>query len=241
MRVLVTRPLPEGERTAAALRGLGHEVILAPVLRIEAIANAAIGADPFAGVILTSANGARALAGHPQAGALLTLPVFTVGARTAEAARRAGFADVILAGGDARALVRFVAERRGGSAGRLLYAAGEDRALDVVGMLAVHGIAVKTVVVYRAVAAPQLVPPLLAALPQVEAVLHYSRRSAETLLSASRANGLEGTALALRHYCISAAVAEPLAAAGCRVIVATEPTEPALLDCLEAPSGKLPP
>ena len=36
MRLLVTRPEPDNERTAAALRALGHEVMLAPLLAIEA-------------------------------------------------------------------------------------------------------------------------------------------------------------------------------------------------------------
>ena len=32
MRILVTRPLPDGERTAAALRARGHDVLLVPLM-----------------------------------------------------------------------------------------------------------------------------------------------------------------------------------------------------------------
>ena len=51
MRLLVTRPEPDNERTAAALRAQGHEVVLAPLLRIEAVRRcrsrrAAVGRDP---------------------------------------------------------------------------------------------------------------------------------------------------------------------------------------------------
>ena len=37
MKLLVTRPEPDGERTAEALRARGHEVLLAPMLRMQAV------------------------------------------------------------------------------------------------------------------------------------------------------------------------------------------------------------
>ena len=66
MRLLVTRPEPDNVRTAAALRAKGHEVVLAPLLHIEAVADADLGAPPWAAILLTSANGARAIADHPR-------------------------------------------------------------------------------------------------------------------------------------------------------------------------------
>ena len=36
MTVLVTRPEPDNETTATALRAKGHEVLLSPMLRFEA-------------------------------------------------------------------------------------------------------------------------------------------------------------------------------------------------------------
>src|SRR5262249_33061019 len=71
MRLLGTRPEPDNERTAATLRAKGHDVMLAPMLRIEAVPNVDLGAPPWSGVLLTSANGARALAAHPRRGELL--------------------------------------------------------------------------------------------------------------------------------------------------------------------------
>src|SRR5947209_250139 len=84
MRLLVTRPEPDGERTAAALRARGHEVTLAPLLRIEPVAFD-LPQQSFAAVVLTSANAARALAGHPARAALTALPALVVGGRSAEA------------------------------------------------------------------------------------------------------------------------------------------------------------
>src|SRR4030088_3031309 len=111
MRLLVTRPEPDNARTAAALRAKGHEVVLAPLLHIEAVAGATLGAPPWAAILLTSANGARALASHPQRGELLAVPVLAVGRSSADAARAAGFADVTSADGDADDLARLAARR----------------------------------------------------------------------------------------------------------------------------------
>src|SRR4029078_7674782 len=105
----------------------------------------------------TSANAARALAQHPRRGELVGLACFTVGNRTAEAARTAGFTNTISAGGGVCNLVDLVAGKFDRSA-RLLYLAGEDRAGDLAGDLARRGITVETVVIYRAIAAEKLPP-----------------------------------------------------------------------------------
>src|SRR5215475_12040411 len=97
VRLLVTRPEPEGAQTAARLRTRGHEVVLAPLLRIEPLADAVIGTGPWAGVSFTSANAVRAVAMHGRFGELAGLPAYVVGARTGEAAKAAGFSDVVSA------------------------------------------------------------------------------------------------------------------------------------------------
>ena len=154
MRLLITRPEPDNERTAATLRALSHEVMLAPLLRIEAIGDADLGAPPWAAILLTSANGARAIAGHPRRGELMGLPVLAVGESTAIAARAAGFGNVTSADGDARDLVRLAVARFTASSLPLLYLAGEDRTGDLAGELAAQGQTVRTVVIYRAAKAP---------------------------------------------------------------------------------------
>ena len=77
-------------------------------------------------------------------------PVLAVGRRTAAAARAAGFSDVTLAGGTAAELGAQLTKRFM-SSGPLLYLAGEDRSHDLTAELAPHGVAVCTVVAYRAV------------------------------------------------------------------------------------------
>jgi uroporphyrinogen-III synthase len=234
MRVVVTRPLPEGERTAGALRAGGHQPIVAPLMRIEAI-TADLAGD-WTAVIITSANAVRALAGNPEKSKLAHLPLFVVGRRTADGAREAGFANVTSADSDGHNLAELIAARCKGSLLPLLYLAGADRAVNLEGELRQLGVAAKTVVVYRAVTMPY--PPELAEALRAgaaDAVLHFSRHSADNYLAGARNTGIAPLALSPWHLCISAPVAEPLSAAGAaRVRIAVRPDEAALLALVES-------
>ncbi len=230
MRLLVTRPEPDNQRTATALRGLGHDVMLAPLLRIETVADADLGPASWAAVLLTSANGARAAASHLRHGELRALPVLAVGPGSAEAARATGFADVVSADGDGRDLARRAAQRFAGSHLPLLYLAGADRARDLAGELSAHGLSVRTVVVYRAAEAAAFPPAVRTALEQgrIDGVLHFSRRSVDSFLACGR--DLTERALAPVHYCLSVRAAEPLRSAGAAAVhVAAQPDEARLL------------
>lgn len=230
MRLLVTRPKPDNERTAAALRANGHDVMLAPMLRIEAVPNVDFGAPPWSGVLLTSANGARALAEHPRPSELRALPVLAVGRASADVARAAGFADVTSADGDADDLVRLAAARFAGSRHALLYPAGEDRSRDLAGALSAQGVVVHTVVAYRAVVASEFAVEVRNALAQgrIDGVLHFSRRSVDSYLLCGRA--IQNEALAPMHYCLSERAAEPLRVAGAaRIAVSAQPDEASLI------------
>lgn len=237
MRLLVTRPEPDAERTANALRRRGHTVVVAPLLHIEPVERAAIGPGPFAAILVTSANAATAIVRHPRFAQLRALPVFAVGDRTAEAMRDAGFADVNSATGSVGDLAQLIAERARPRAS-LLYLAGADRAVDLAGTLSGRGFAVSTAVIYRAVAADVLPAAAIAALNEgIDGVLHFSRRSAETYAKASQAAGLDQSALTRpAHFCMSGQVAEPLRQTGAvDIYVAPEPTEAALLALIPPP------
>ena len=237
MRLVVTRPQADGERTAAALRARGHEVLLAPLMQVEPVATDIFG--NWGGIIITSANAANAIAGNPACETLRKLPLFAVGRRSADAARQAGFTDVTSAGGDVHDLVRLIAERRADAAAPLLYLAGEDRAADLVGELVMHGVAAETAVVYRAATAP-FPPELTAALQagEIDAVLHFSKRSAENYLAGAAQAGVAAQAMSVRHICLSAQIAAPLADAGAgRIAIAPRPDEAALIASLEQPQA----
>jgi uroporphyrinogen-III synthase len=233
MRLLVTRPEPDATRTAEALRARGHEVLVAPLLSTQTID--AEFARAYGAVLMTSANAARAIAAHKRAAELRALPAYVVGSRTAEAAREAGFSDVESADGALTDLVRLVATRCAGGRAPLLYLAAENRTGELAGDLSAHGIVVETVVVYRALAAERLPPQVTQSLSdeQLDGALHYSRRSAATLIELSRSAGVLSAVLDLTHYCVSEEAAVPLREAGAtRVSVAPRPLEAALIGML---------
>ena len=239
MAVLVTRPHPDDEATAAGLRARGFEVLRAPMLRFEPVAFNEDMDARYGAVIVTSANALRGLTPHLKSHRLLELPLFAVGEQTATAARHAGFTHVISAHGDATALRDLVLARmkakelKKGST--LLYLAGADLASDLAGELGEHGLRVVTQTTYRMLpvaSLPREVSDAFAA-NEVEAVLHYSRRSARAFLEAARAAGVEISALAIPQCCISAAVAAVIRDAGAtQVMVASSPDENALFEAL---------
>ncbi len=236
VRLLLTRPQPDAARTAVALRTLGHEPTVAPLFEIEILSNADLSAGSWRAFLVTSANALRGLAGPAHRVEVRHVPVFTVGDRTAQAVRDAGFTAVTSAGGDVNDLADLVAARLNPPA-RLLYLTGEDRSGDLAGTLRARGFVVDMVVVYRAVVAETLPAQAAAALTSgIDGVLHYSRRSAETYVSAARAAGLLASALKPIHFCLSAQVAEPLAQAGASAIrIAPRPVETDLIGLIPSP------
>jgi len=238
--ILVTRPHPDSAATAAALRAKGFEVLLAPMLRFEPVAFHLDENARFEAVIVTSSNALRALDESPAHRDLLGLPLLAVGERTAQAARASGFGNVTAAGGDATSLrdliVAQARARRIRKAGRLLYLAAADRARELGADLGELGFNVTTVTVYRMNTVADLPPEVRDACVagRIEAVLHYSARSARAFLDAVRGAGIEISALALPHCCFSDAVAAIVRDGGAtQVAVARVPDENAMFEALD--------
>ncbi|MDE2375692.1 uroporphyrinogen-III synthase [Bradyrhizobium sp.] len=240
MAILVTRPHPDNESTAAGLRARGHDVLLAPALKFEPIPFRHDSEAGYDGIMVTSANAIRSIAPQLQDRNLKKLPLFAVGEHTAASARAAGFAAVIVAGGDAAALRDKVRESARNKLlkkkGRLLYLAGADLSRDLAGELGAEGFEVVTQTAYRMAPVRHLPRDVCDgfAAHRIQAVLHYSRRSAQAFLEAARAEGVEITALAIPQCCLSEAVAGVLREAGAsQVAVAAAPDENALFGTLE--------
>ncbi len=244
MRVWVARPEADARRTAARLVALGHVPLVAPVLAVIPSRDAAPDGT-FAGVLLTSANAVAALdeAGRAALVARTSaraegIPVLAVGARTAQAARGAGLA-AASAEGDAGSLAA-LALRTLPPGARLLHVTGRPRKAEPARTLRAAGFAVVPWETYATERLTRLPPAVDAALASgaLDAVLHFSRRSAETALALARAAGREPAFRGLAHHCLSADVADPLVAAGlaCHVVAAW-PDEAALLAGLAPPNG----
>ena len=236
MRILLTRAEEAAARTADRLQEAGHAVIATPLLSIVALPFA-WPQGPFDALIATSGN---AFAGIAAPGPFAALPLYTVGARTAEIARAKGFAHAMPRGQDADALTGFLLGDLPVSA-RLLYLAGTDRRPTLETRLRQAGRHLVTVETYRAEARASLTPEAVAALADGRplTILHFSPRSARLFLDAAAEAGLNpATGPVWRHVALSAAVARPLLKAGCAVDVADAPDEDAMLALVGSAEGE---
>ncbi len=232
MRVIVTRPLEDGEATAALLHAMGHEAIVAPLLGAHFHDGQPLHLDGVQGLLFTSANGARALARRTS---LRDFPVFAVGTQTAQAARDAGFADVRNADGDAAHLAAIVRQSAKPQDGPLLHASGAEAEGRLARSLAEAGFTVRTEILYDVPLAAELPHAARGALAQgtADAVLLYSTRSAQAFADLVAKAGLDAALPRLIACCISEAAARPLRALPFRAIrIAARPNQAALLDCL---------
>jgi len=233
MRVLVTRPQPDAARTAARLAESGHAVIVDSLLSIVPVAISKPPVGPYAALAATSANAVRVAGTTAELDSLRAIPIYAVGIHTADAARDAGFEKVVVAGGDASALAELLSARLPSGA-RVLHLAGEDRSRELAGLLPRAGITVEVVVLYRARPAAALAPATIAALSQrkIDAVLHFSPRTAATFVALAERHALADAAGKPRHLCLSHAVAKELTSLGVSAECAAQPTEADLLALL---------
>jgi uroporphyrinogen-III synthase len=119
LRVIVTRPAHQAGPLADAIEGLGHEVVVCPVLEIEAIGERVVDVGGYDWVVVTSANGAEELA-RRRRGALPN--VAAIGPGTAEALTERGIdVDLVPALSTQEGLVAELPR----SPGRVLFAGAE--------------------------------------------------------------------------------------------------------------------
>lgn len=210
MRILVTRPQPDADKTARLLRESGHEVVIAPLLEI--VANETPDAFDLAGiqaVLITSANGVRALA---SASSQRAIPILAVGAASAEVARGLGFVRVEHAGGDVASLAELVRVTLNPAAGPLMHVAGSVTAGDLSGVLTQAGYQVEKAALYRAETPETLPKTVKEALESdgIDAVALFSPRSAKVFQNLVTQAGLRGKLQKVTAYCLSRAVADAL-------------------------------
>lgn len=221
-----------------ALAALGHEAVHAPLLAIEPVADAEIPSHAFQAVLVTSANGVRALAQGRGARRMAATPVLAVGAASSAAAKAAGFSRVEDAAGDLSALCALVRARLDPGGGPLLYAAGRVVSGDLKGLLEADGFTVERVVLYDAVEADELAPHVAELIRErkLDAVLLYSPRGAKIWRRIVTSAGLSAAAMGLVHFCLSPAVARALleddAWQETVLRIAAQPNEPALFNAL---------
>jgi len=233
MRVLVTRPLDDALEIQILLAARGHEVVVAPLLRVAFRRGPDIDLTGVQAILATSANGVRALAKRtPQR----DVPIFAVGPQTAQAAQALGFNSVRNADGDAVALARAVSSWTSPTAGALLHAAGADAPGKLSEALTAAGFNVRSEILYDVATVGEL-PANAAdeiAANRIAAVVLFSPRSARAFVQGLRAAGLAQHASCMIAGCISQATAAALAPLTMKEIrVAERPNQASLLNCLD--------
>jgi uroporphyrinogen-III synthase len=231
MRVLVTRPEEDAEETAEKLAARGHEAIIAPLLEIQFREGGDVALDGVQAVLVTSANGIRALAGRTQR---RDVRVLAVGAQSAETARELGFAEVEHAAGDAQALAELAIAKLSPPRGALLHVSADIARASPLTRLA--GFRVHTAILYDAVARMELPDSARDALAKdsIDAVLFFSPRTAKIFVELVALAGLAEKCRPLRAFCISQAAADELSNLAFREVrVAAQPNQDALLTLLD--------
>ncbi len=232
MRVLLTRAADDAARTRTTLEGLGHRVLVSPVIAVEAT-DAAWPGGVVDAVLATSGQAFVAMRADwgPTTEARRLVPMWLVGQRTAGVARERGFVGEARIAANAVSLAFEMGKRRGRR--RVVYLAGRDRKPDIETALSVTDQVVEVVEVYEAKRADRLADQASAALANdtLDAVLHFSRRSAMIFANLVDEAHLRAKTI---HVCLSEDVASPLTDAGWPVRVAAEPTEASLISELAA-------
>ncbi|MEO7221055.1 MAG: uroporphyrinogen-III synthase [Devosia sp.] len=221
VRLLVTRPEPNASETAARLRALDIDAVVEPLLIAQTLTTSLPPADGFSALAVTSANALRALDERGEIARFRSLPVYTVGDRSAAVAREMGFTQIVSARGNVDDLIALLANA--GVDGPVLYPTARQHTGDLAKALAPHGVMVITAAVYEMNPATRLTADFAG----LDGALFYSRRTAETFarLAPAAAHSARPGML-----CLSEAVAQPLIAAHfVRVSLADHPSEEAMM------------
>ena len=242
MVLVVLRPEPQASDMVAALAARGIAALAEPMLTIEPAddpAGLVRAANPDAeALILTSRQTVAILRGAAGLESLVRLPVIAVGAGTAHDARAAGFVDVRSADGNADDLVDLVA-RTGFH--HLVHAGGRDKAGDIAGRLAELGVTVTEAELYRAEPRQDLAPEVATAFAEgrIDGLIVASRRSAQAFIDLMDAMDWAPRLSRLGAAALSQAAAAPLGGRVGELIVASEPTGPALVEASVALAARL--
>lgn len=228
--VLITRPEPGASETAARVAALGFRPVVAPLLAISRRAAHLPPSTQVQSIVLTSGNAVGALPESHR-----HVPVFAVGAATAELARVAGCDRVFSADGDATALAALVGEHCVRRDRPLLLLTGHRQGETLARALRGHGFAVVRRVVYAAEPASSLPDNAVAAVAggTLRAALFFSAETARVGVRLLQAAGLQDAVRSVDAL----AIGQPAAVAleklpWRRVCVAAQPNQDAMLALL---------
>lgn len=230
-RVLVTRPEPGATETARRLTEIGFDPVVLPLTRTLPLTPPAFDPSGVDLVVATSANALR-YAPPELLAALADRPMMTVGDRTAQVARNAGWPAPVSAGGDVRNLIQQVAARSGVT--RIAYLCGRVRRQEFEAEMMRLGLTVQAVEVYDVTHIDYSERELAQQVgePGIDFVLVYSAEAAAALngLLASLSIGTLSRPIFL---CLSQRIADALNVDLARKRVGERPEQDALFAVLQ--------
>lgn len=215
--LLILRPQPGADATAARAAAMGLESVVAPLFRVIPVDWTPPDAAAFDAVLMTSANAARL--GGAALARYRHLPLYAVGKATAAAAGIVGFANIVIGRGDGAEIVRRAVEE---GRGRLLHLAGREHA-----ELRYPEAAIERRIVYASDGASSLPDAARAALEKETIALLHSRRAASLFAALVDAAGLDRAGIAVIGLGDAVSVAAGSGWAG--IYAAPRPDDDALL------------
>jgi uroporphyrinogen-III synthase len=232
-RVLVTRPMPSSVLLAEALRKMGWEPFVEPLLSIHPTKEPAPDFAPDA-VMLTSQSALAVFDGKRNGiESFSDITCYCVGENTAQTAAEYGFSRLIAGDGNGADLARLLS-RKQDSGAKILHLCEERCDSQAARLLKDWGFDLCSWPTYRVETAEAFSFALKESLTQkkLDSALFYSPRTASVFADLAYGMGLD--LKWLRAIAISQATAERLSALSLKeVIVAQKPSSDGMLHCLE--------
>jgi len=204
-RALVIRQEEEALPLAKALIAKGVEPYLCPLFKPHFL--------PFPplenpqGLIITSKNALRALEGREE---LKKLPLYVVGDKTAEFAKKLGFETVASASGTSKELTSLILHKASRHQGILWHLSGEVVRGNMVETLQTQGFDAKRHIVYQIKEIDNFSSSLVTDLQaqRISHIFFFSPRSTTLFINLLKKNGLETMTLLMTSLCLSQNVVE---------------------------------
>lgn len=215
--VLVLRPQPGAAATAERATARGLTPLIAPLFTARAITWEPPNPADHDAVLMTSAQAARL--GGDALSRFIHLPLYAVGGATAEAARTAGFDNIIAGDGDGAAILGIAATQ--GNQHVLHLAGREHKALSAPGVSVVRRI------VYAADAVATLPSEMRPALERGAVVLLHSPRAAAHFATLIDAEHIDRSTIHVAA--LSPAVRDTAGVGWAAAVSAPSPNDDALL------------
>lgn len=207
MKLLVTRPREQAEELTNKLRAQGIEVWVEPMLRVVRYTNTKLNLNSCQAILVTSVNGAEALA---KATSRRDIKLYAVGNVTAKNLSHHGFNNVSSADGNSDDLAVLVEDDIDPSAGTLLHVGGTNSSDRLQNKLCQGGYTVHRIALYGTVGASSFSMELLSAMAkgEIDGVLFFSPETARIFVSLALGALREKALVNMTAFCLSAAVAE---------------------------------